>query len=204
MTSSWPNVAKRMKQRRLALGLTVEAAAERADISIPQWDVMENARRERFRTSSLRGIERALQWSPGSVDALLEGQDIYEEPPAPPELIDDLDADDDLVRKIRADLLAAQAWGTPQTWRLPVLHQLYELDEHQFLEWVVRHRADVAVVQGELDDLRAGLLGILTDVEEAWVDATVSEPDFELGAAADLDVDEELAGRSESPSEFDD
>lgn len=192
--SNWKNVAERMRSRRLDLGLTMKEAAHIAGISEPQWDVMENARRDTFRTRSLRGVERALKWHPGAIDALLAGVAIHEEPPVRDEA--DIGAavpmrdpilsgfsptDRELLKRIIGDLVESELFGgSPLTWRIPALRKMYELDRPTFMAWVA------------------------TELMGVYDDPLPSEPhdpaDF-LEHAAQVDEDGVLDGRTETPVE---
>jgi len=61
-----------VKQRRLAIPLSVRAAADLAKIARGTWDSLEDGSRRTLNTA-YAGIERALQWAPGSVEAILRG-----------------------------------------------------------------------------------------------------------------------------------
>lgn len=67
-------LAKRVRARRQELGLSVRAAAQAADMDRNTWSYLEDGSR---RTSEFKyaGIERALQWEPGSVTAILDGRE---------------------------------------------------------------------------------------------------------------------------------
>lgn len=181
--TKWTVVADRMRRRRHELGLTVKQAADRAGISEPQWDVMENARRESFRERSLRGVERALVWPAGGVDALLDGQDIYEDP-APDLEVDEtsggtprrgsLDAVVDtlsaghrtIVVRVLNDL-ATNRWveDDDARFRVAMLNRLYTAPPADFLEDAV-----FDVIQ------KAHGNGVLTQFLE-WVEFTASSLD---------------------------
>jgi transcriptional regulator with XRE-family HTH domain len=70
-------LGKLVRERRLALDLSQRDAAARAGISNQTWLNVENGRSANQR--SLAKIERALGWSPGSIDAILAGTP----PPSP-------------------------------------------------------------------------------------------------------------------------
>lgn len=67
-------LARRVRARRVELGLSVRAAAQAAEMDRNTWSYLEDGSR---RTSEFKyaGIERALQWAPGSVAAILEGRE---------------------------------------------------------------------------------------------------------------------------------
>lgn len=68
----WPGLAEAVAQRRLELGLSIRAAADRAGVDRATWATIENgtSRLSRHRWSAL---ERALLWEPGSVTAVVGG-----------------------------------------------------------------------------------------------------------------------------------
>ncbi|WP_157779110.1 helix-turn-helix domain-containing protein [Micromonospora sp. WMMA2032] len=65
-------LARRVRARRVELGLSVRAAAQAAEMDRNTWSYIEDASRK---TSEFKyaGIERALRWEPGSVVAILRG-----------------------------------------------------------------------------------------------------------------------------------
>lgn len=192
---NWKNVAERMRSRRLDLGLTMKEAAHIAGISEPQWDVMENARRDTFRTRSLRGVERALKWHPGAIDALLAGVAIHEEPVHPDAAPGDTaparseniinsfqPRDRAVLRRVISDLVEQELFsGSPLTWRIPALHKMYELDRPAFIAWANSELMDVY------------------DDPHTPVDGGLDPADFAL--AAQDDEDGVLDGRTETPAE---
>jgi len=74
---SHERLGERVRERRLELDLSQRDAAARAGISNQTWLNVENGRSANER--SLAKIERALDWSPGTVDAITAGTD----PPSP-------------------------------------------------------------------------------------------------------------------------
>lgn len=75
-----------MEARRIELGIEWKDVASRADVS---YETIRNLRREKRAVSALktRRIEVALEWHPGSIDAVLNGG---EPSPASPDDIDTL------------------------------------------------------------------------------------------------------------------
>jgi transcriptional regulator with XRE-family HTH domain len=65
-------LARRVRARRVELGLSVRAAAQAAEMDRNTWSYLEDGTKK---TAEFKyaGIERALQWEPGSVTAVLEG-----------------------------------------------------------------------------------------------------------------------------------
>ncbi|MGR6922667.1 helix-turn-helix domain-containing protein [[Actinomadura] parvosata] len=64
-------LAERVRRRRLALGWSIDEAAERGSMSPTTWTRVEEAKRVRDLTYA--GIERALGWQAGSVDQIADG-----------------------------------------------------------------------------------------------------------------------------------
>ena len=60
-----------MDERRGELGLTWQQAADRAGVSTET--LYRAAEGRAMRTTTRKGLERALRWQPGSVDAILRG-----------------------------------------------------------------------------------------------------------------------------------
>jgi transcriptional regulator with XRE-family HTH domain len=61
---------RRVRRERLRLGLTQQEAAERSGglVSYSQWRVIEKGSRSQYRALTLRGVERALGWTPGTAE----------------------------------------------------------------------------------------------------------------------------------------
>ena len=72
--SQWDRLAEHVRRRRQDLGLSVRAAAARAGIDRGTWGTTENAERQLSQHLWL-GVEQALSWAPGSVQAVLDGGD---------------------------------------------------------------------------------------------------------------------------------
>lgn len=68
------NLARHVRQRRLSLGMSISAAAERAGIDRTTWTNIENSAR-RLHQHNYAGVERALQWPAGSVELALAGHE---------------------------------------------------------------------------------------------------------------------------------
>jgi hypothetical protein len=107
-----PNVSKRdyapqslgwwMDDRRGELGLKWENVAERAKVS-PETLRRNASDPTRMRTTTLKGIERALRWESGSIDRILDGGSPVALPEPDPE--PDPDDDDELtVEELEAAL----------------------------------------------------------------------------------------------------
>ena len=72
---SWEKLGEAVRERRIDLGLTQEQLAERGGPSTPTLRAIENNRAGRLSPRLRRSLERTLQWSAGSVDQVLAGQD---------------------------------------------------------------------------------------------------------------------------------
>lgn len=84
MSPSTGRLPQQMRLRRAELGLSVRRSAKLARVDRESWRMWE-AGRYAPRLASHGGIERALQWRPGSVSALLGGGEAtpVELPPEP-------------------------------------------------------------------------------------------------------------------------
>jgi transcriptional regulator with XRE-family HTH domain len=92
---SWETLAEIVRARRAELGLTQEQVAQAGSISVEWLRNIETRRRipGRLNPRKARGLEEALQWESGSIDAVLAGgvaipaepkpdSDVVVEPPA--------------------------------------------------------------------------------------------------------------------------
>jgi transcriptional regulator with XRE-family HTH domain len=71
---SWEKLGAEVRERRIELGLTQEQLVERGGPSTPTLRAIENDRAGRLSPRLRRSLERALQWSAGSVDRVLAGE----------------------------------------------------------------------------------------------------------------------------------
>ncbi|WP_211255348.1 helix-turn-helix domain-containing protein [Corynebacterium lactis] len=62
-----------MKQRRLALNLTQSDVAELAGVTVRTIGKLERSEATKVKALTAAGIERALQWAPGSLDTIRDG-----------------------------------------------------------------------------------------------------------------------------------
>ncbi|MEU4590083.1 hypothetical protein [Micromonospora aurantiaca (nom. illeg.)] len=85
-------LADMIEGRRIELGISVSKAAQAAGIDRATWSSAEKGERA-TQPHNWAGIERALQWKPGSVRAILDGDD-----PTPADTADDVDEEIELVR----------------------------------------------------------------------------------------------------------
>lgn len=75
MTQHWRRLADTVVRRRAELNLTQADVAQRGQISIDRVQNIEGAKRTTYRLGTLAALERALEWAPGSVQAILDGDD---------------------------------------------------------------------------------------------------------------------------------
>jgi transcriptional regulator with XRE-family HTH domain len=109
-------LARRVRRRRQALGLTIDDAAEEGGVSPTTWSRVELGRPVRGLTYGV--VDRVLRWSEGSAEAILDGgtESLDEDPRRSP-ADDDLDARIDRIRrnpearKRLRDLLVAARLG---------------------------------------------------------------------------------------------
>jgi hypothetical protein len=123
-------VASAVRARRLVLDLRQEDAAQRGNVSLATWRKVETRAAPAVSDRTVTGIEKALGWATGSLEAIASG-----EPPSPVVGRSDR-GEDELLNRVRVDLDAAAAWGSDQTWRLEVLRRLYNSDQGEFREWL--------------------------------------------------------------------
>ncbi|MBM0277224.1 helix-turn-helix domain-containing protein [Micromonospora tarensis] len=82
------HLAKAIETRRIELGLSGAAAARAAGIDRATWTSAENGTR-RTAEHNYAGIERALQWKPGSIRAVLGGGEPMTLDPSASEPVDE-------------------------------------------------------------------------------------------------------------------
>lgn len=80
-------LARLVQERRREIGLSVRAAAQASGVARNTWIGVEDAARKTA-DSNYAGVERALQWEPGSVDAILAGGEPRPKPLVAPSLAD--------------------------------------------------------------------------------------------------------------------
>lgn len=71
----WQRLASAIVARRAELGMTQVGVATAGGISLDRIQALEGAKRTSYRKNTLAALERALQWEPGSVQAVLAGGD---------------------------------------------------------------------------------------------------------------------------------
>jgi hypothetical protein len=69
----WLRVARHVRNRRLELGLTQEAAAARGKVHPRSWARVESGASEGYRLPILVGVCRSLDWAPDSIERVLGG-----------------------------------------------------------------------------------------------------------------------------------
>lgn len=83
------NLGDTIKQRRLALGLKQSDAAQLAGVTVRTYGRIERSEAAGLSSLTAAGIERALQWTPGSLDAIKNGGEPTElqQPPETPPVV---------------------------------------------------------------------------------------------------------------------
>jgi hypothetical protein len=76
MSGDWRLVAEAVRERRHALGLK---QTDVPGVSPASWRKLEGAKQESYKLFLLRAVERALEWGPGTIEAIASGAP----PPAP-------------------------------------------------------------------------------------------------------------------------
>lgn len=71
--AAWDKLGIAVRERRLDLGLTQKDIADRGGPSAPAVRLLENNRSQTLTPRLARKLEHALQWEPGSCDAILAG-----------------------------------------------------------------------------------------------------------------------------------
>jgi transcriptional regulator with XRE-family HTH domain len=69
----WGRLARYVRERREDLGFTQEDVATKGGPSTATLRLIENGTQETYRQKSLRQLEAALGWEPGSVRKILDG-----------------------------------------------------------------------------------------------------------------------------------
>lgn len=83
------NLGGTIKQRRLALGLKQSDAAQLAGVTVRTYGRIERSEAAGLSSLTAAGIERALRWEPGSLDAIKNGGEPTElqQPPETPPVV---------------------------------------------------------------------------------------------------------------------
>jgi transcriptional regulator with XRE-family HTH domain len=68
-------LARRVRQRRMELGLSVRAAAKAAGIDRDTWSKLEDSTRA-TQDRNYNAIERTLEWPQGEIDSILKQQNV--------------------------------------------------------------------------------------------------------------------------------
>jgi transcriptional regulator with XRE-family HTH domain len=71
---SWERLGREVARRREQLNLTQVDVAQRGGPSVATLTALENNRSGRLSKRSRQALEKAIEWEPGSVDAVLSGQ----------------------------------------------------------------------------------------------------------------------------------
>lgn len=80
-----------------------------------------------------------------------------------------------ILERVKADLHVAEAWGTDQTWRLPILRDLYTLNEDAFFESQLRQRIREAIISGDVRELQDNWQVVVFDELDAYADNAIQE-----------------------------
>lgn len=182
--AAWERVAAAVMARRSDLGLTQQAAAELALTSDQTWSLIERAARTSYRSSTLRGVARALGWPVDALPRILDGED--------PAAIGDVDPDPEPTPP--GGLAQRRVWDSdnldndpPPDWPLKVGQLLAELREARGLT----PDSITGVSRASVEKLEAGIRrGVPPAVIDAYLAALEVIPeaiDF-LGAGAPLEA----------------
>lgn len=112
----WARLTAEIAARRAVLGLTQREAAARVPLSLSRWNVLEKGRATGFRKGTLIGVSRALGWTDGSAEVVLQGGDpvIAQEPRVVADEVNELRARVEAVEVgLRYALLLLAAEPTP-------------------------------------------------------------------------------------------
>jgi transcriptional regulator with XRE-family HTH domain len=163
---SWEKLAETVRARRAELGLTQEQVAQAGAISVEWLRNIETQRRSpaRLNPRKARGLELALEWESGSIDAVLAGGVAIAAEPKP-----DVDATPDLAAGDRFGL-ARQVLSLRATLSA---HRSAMTDEarHALLAEVERsareaETAIVAVMPWLNEAERGDAIALLTELRE--------------------------------------
>jgi transcriptional regulator with XRE-family HTH domain len=72
-TEPWQRVGHAVRNQRLHLGWTQQEAAERANVSLATWRLIESGGRDRYQDLTVRGVCRAFGWPTDAFTTILEG-----------------------------------------------------------------------------------------------------------------------------------
>ena len=70
LSGDWQLVADAVRERRHALGLK---QTDVPGVSPASWRKLEGAKQESYKLFLLRAVERALEWAPGTIEAIASG-----------------------------------------------------------------------------------------------------------------------------------
>jgi hypothetical protein len=98
LSGDWGRVAEAVRERRHALGLK---QTDVPGVSPASWRKLEGAKQESYKLFLLRAVERALQWAPGTIDAIAAGEPL---PSPAPELEERLRTVEERLDRIEAQL----------------------------------------------------------------------------------------------------
>jgi hypothetical protein len=95
-------VAEAVRERRLALGLK---QSDVPGVSAASWRKLEGAKQTSYKLFLLRAVERALEWPPGTIDAIAAGGGVPTHPPGVEVRLDELEARFARIESQLSDLL---------------------------------------------------------------------------------------------------
>lgn len=119
-------LGQRVLTRRKELGLSVSAAARQASINRATWSAIERGERE-TEEYIYGSVERALNWQPGSIDAILSGKNAEPATPTVPSVPrhDEFGAMAEWLRRIANNPNRAaplRAWAASQLDQIARIH----------------------------------------------------------------------------------
>lgn len=130
VADDWQRVAEALAQRRAELALSQIDVARRAQLSVRTIAGLSQGQAREYTAKTLRLVEQALQWPPGTIRAYLEDRPPPQEPPAPLVQLraETLDEAEQMIRQVveglaphdvaaRLKLLAEQIETAPRTAR---------------------------------------------------------------------------------------
>jgi hypothetical protein len=102
LSTDWQRVAEVVRERRLALGLK---QSEVPGVSAASWRKLEGAKQTSYKLFLLRAVERALEWPPGSIDAIAAGEEVPTQAPGLEVRLNELEARFDRIESQLSYLL---------------------------------------------------------------------------------------------------
>src|SRR4051794_30728921 len=94
----WERVGNAVRERRLALGLK---QTDVPGVSPASWRKLEGAKQTSYKLFLLRAVERALEWAPGTIEAIAAGEPL---PTVTPEVEQRVKAIEARLERVEAQL----------------------------------------------------------------------------------------------------